>query len=504
MTSNETDQAPLAEIETDGFVLRLRLAEDGMACRAWLAPGPVPGPGPTPDELLALLAESGVAEGIDHDALVAVSACDPAAFPPEGIEIARGTPPSPPHDSYVDLSVRPDTGIAHYIESADGTIDFRDRSDYDLVEAGQEIGVFHPPRVGHPGLTVTGRTIPVESPSSTSIAFGAGVKLDRESNRIAATTAGRVLFVANALSVEEEYVVRGDVDFSVGNIRNPGFVVVSGDVWDNFSVTGGKGIKIGGIVGAATLRSNGDITVTGVTGKGKGRIVCGGNLHARFLSEVEVECRGDVIVETEIRAATVHAGGMILMPNGVIASGECIAGRGIEVKTAGSIMGVTTILSAGIDYRVHRKVDALKEKIRRLEREIAALEASVGVDPPEETALIAMPPSQRESLEKQFGKLATLSAEAAQARDEISRSNTESDPSSNAMVNIRGNIYEGTVVHLWHADIRIAEEQRGPVSIIENTLDGTLRFLPLHPLKKNAREIEAALLEVPAADATPS
>jgi uncharacterized protein (DUF342 family) len=493
---NESTDEPvlLSERNDSRYKLRLLLARGGLACIASVEPGPERGQGPAPYEILAMLAEAGVSESVDQAAVDAVSAADPAAFPPEGIVVARGKEPVQPVDAAVELLVRPDTGVADYAVRADGSVDFHDRSDYDLVIEGQAIGTYRPSKAGVPGVTVQGAPIPVPAPAVPAIALGKGVRIDRADNGLHALTAGRVLLAGGTLHVEEEYIVQGDVDFKVGNIRNGGFVVVAGDVDDNFTITGGKGIRIGGVVGAAQLKSDGDIAVAGMNGKGKGRIQCGGSLHARFLSEVEVECRGDVVVETEIRGSVIRAGGMILVANGVVAGGECIAGRGIEIKTAGSHMGVLTKLSSGTDYRLRKELDALKEKLRGLEREIARIEGTVGTEPPDEAALAGMSPARREAIEKQHGALTAARTEAVLLRTGIAHAAVGNDPSANAMINIRGELFENTVVNLWHADVRITEARQGPVSIIENTLDGSLRFLPLHPLKQNARDIEAAIL----------
>lgn len=494
MTRSPDDPAALAGNDAGRFRLRLLVSEDGLSCVAFPTPGPPPDLPPTPQDLLDLLAAAEVTEGIDADSVASAVATPPDSFPPEGIVVARGKPAVAPHDGYVDLRVRPDTGEASYTVRPDGSIDFRDRSDYDLVSEGQELGTYHPPTTGSPGMTVTGHAIPVPPHARQQVVFGKGIRIERETNRILATVPGRVLQASNALSVEEEYVVRGDVDFRVGNVRNPGFVVVSGDVGDHFSVWGGKGIRVGGIVGAAQIRSEGDISVSGVTGKGTGKIVCGGAFRARFLNEAHVEAAGDVVVETEIRASTVHAGGSVLIPNGVVAGGEIVAGRGIEAGTAGSPMGVATALHAGTHYRNRARIEEMRAKLREAEAEIARAEASAGTEPPDEAALGRMHPTQRELVEKRFGKLTALRTAALLLRDEIARGNLEDDPESNAMINVRKTMHEGVVVNLWHAGVPIREEREGPFTIIENSLDGTLRFLPLQPLRRNAREVEAAIL----------
>jgi len=459
-----------------------------------LRPGTESFPPPSPSDVMEALASRGIAFGVDEGAVAALCGSLPGGTPPEGIVIARGTPPIPGRESTVDLAVRFDTGVASYAVKADGSVDFHNRTDYDTVEEGQEIGVFHPAQGGTPGMTVTGREVPPPRQGNADVALGRGVRLDPADGKIYAAAAGRVVFVKNIVSVEEEYIVKGDVDFEVGNIHIPGYVVIGGDVLDNFSVTGGKGIKVGGTVGAASLQSEGDITLAGASGKVKGKIACGGTLRAGFLSEVDVECGGNVIVEFEIRNATIRSGGSILIPNGTIAGGECIARNGIEAGTVGSLMGVRTKLSSGVDYRQRGRVNIFKGKMRIIDAEIRKIETAIGPMRPGDDAFKALPEPRQEALSKLVETLESLRSDRRTLDGKIDAIRSEMVSSSNPMINIRGKIMESTTIALGNATDQINEELKGPLSIIENTREEMLRILPLHPLSVNACDIEARIL----------
>ncbi len=484
----------LCEKVSEGWTLRILLSEDSLSCAAVLLPGAVPSESLPPAVVLEALASCGVTAGVDEGAVAALGGSLPGGTAPEGIVVARAIPPTPPREGAVEFAVRPDTGVASYAVKADGSVDFHNRLPYDNVAEGQPVGVYHPPAEGKPGMTVTGQKIPPVRLSAAPVTFGRGVRLDPGDGKITATAAGRVVFVRNAVSVEEEYAVKGDVDFEIGNIRVPGFVIVGGDVIDNFSVTGGKGIKVAGTVGAASLQSDGDIVLSGVSGKGKGKIVCGGTLRAKFLSEVDVECRGNVVVESEIRGSSVKSGGTILVSNGTIAGGECVALGGIEVRVAGSVMGVRTALVAGIDYRHRGRMNILKGKLRIIDGEIRKIEAAIGSIAPGDAEFDALPPSRKEAVSKQAEKLASLRRDREAVAEEAGGIHPENNPAANPMINIRGKLMEGTSIALGNASVQILEEVQGPVSVIENTRDGTLRFLPPHQLAIRARDIEAAIL----------
>lgn len=477
-----------AEVDAGGYSLRLLVSGDGMIASASLLRGLGEPRRPEPFEVTDLISRQGISAKLDPDAIEGLCTSYPDTVPPPTIVIAHGTPEIEVVDGRVDFLVAPDTGIAHYAVRADGTVDFHERSDYETVAENQAIGVFIPPRKGEAGRTVTGNDTPAPR-APTTVVIGKNLKKEEADGKLVALVPGRVLFIDGTISVEDEYLVRGDVGFSTGNIRSPGFVVVTGDVLDSFSIIGEKGVTIAGNIGASKLRSGGDIAVAGVSGKGKAKIECGGTLKAHFLDEASVECAGDVLVDTEIRDATVKTNNSVIVKNGVITGGSTFALKGIDVKAAGSPMGVPTILCAGVDFHTLGRRNILRMKMRNIDAEIAKVVMVIGPDRASPEAIAAMPPSIKMSLAIPIDRLNTLRTDRAALDTEEKALLAANVSNGNPLINVRLKLMEGTAITLGETTVRIDTEVKGPVSIVEDPVNGGLVLAPLQPLTTPAREI---------------
>ncbi len=72
---------------------------------------------------------------------------------------------------------------------------------------------------------------------------------------------------------------------------------------------------------------------------------------------------------------------------------------------------------------------------------------------------------------------------------ELASYQVDEHPSANPKINVIGTLMEGVVIHLGEAVKEIKLEYNGPISIIENTEAGGVRFIEHSPLQVNATEI---------------
>ncbi len=111
------------------------------------------------------------------------------------------------------------------------------------------------------------------------------------------------------------------------------------------------------------------------SGAGRGasgrKIVVGGGVHAKYLTEVEIEAGGDIVIESEIIHSILKTRGRLHMPDGRLIGGEVMALMGIELGEAGSVCQIPTRLIAGEDYCL---VAELKPKNEELSRQRVCLE----------------------------------------------------------------------------------------------------------------------------------
>lgn len=352
------------------------------------------------------------------------------------------------------------------------------------VEIDQHIGTIHPPTTGTPGTTITGKPIPPKAGNPANIKAGTGVRFSDDGTQALATHTGRAVYSNNVISIAEEFVVTGDVDYEVGNITFNGFVDIKGDVLDDFHITATKGIKISGTVGACRIHCDGPVTIGTMAGKGTGKISCKGTLQARYLNQVTVECWSDIIVSYEARNSVLKSTGSILLKTGQIAGGEAIALEGIEAKSLGARSGIKTHLTAGTYFPESDRLTFLRKELKSAAEQLNRIgETLTGLNsrplPKGRAAL-------REAIELRIGILTqrqiTLGEDREQMSLELLNFRAGDHPTAQPKINVLSSMKEGVVIHLGDTSTEIDMERAGPLSIIEDTDQGGLRYLTYSPL----------------------
>lgn len=444
------------------YSLRVVLREGGAECVASVTPKRI-GNLIDPQRLTSLLSDHGVTTGLDADMIAVLCSAACEGKMQEGAVIARGTPPAAGEDGWVEFVTRATSDRAEYQEDEAGNIDFRHLNIFGNVEEGQVIGTIHLSGDGTPGLSVTGEPIPPIPGTPVDITAGEGVRI--ENNEIIAEKQGRIVYLDNTVSVSDEYAVEGDVDFEVGHIDFKGFVSVKGDVLDDFNIRAAKGIKVIGAVGACVLESPGNIELGGMSGQGKGIIRCGGNVVARYLRDVVVECAGNVVVESELINSTIRSAGIVSTPRGVISGGNIVALGGVEARVLGSRTGIQTKLVAGVHYQDMEKLAALYAQLKEISQHI------------EKTG------------DKQ--SLTSLYAEKAEAQKQVSEIRGKNYDTANPKINVASRIMDNVTITLGNTT-EVVSEVDGSFSVIENAAEGGFCFFSLSSLDINTAKVLAS------------
>lgn len=455
------------EFKRLGFRLELTIAGDGLTCKATYTPSGNGAP-MTATELQGFLAQARIKEGL-VDPMLAVL-LDAAAHGRQLSDciIARGTAMLPGEDGTIQLSVSDALAEeAHMSEDAvsqHGRIDLRRVQSFLNVASGQHFGTIMPPGAGTAGITVRGQSIPAQPGTPLVLEVIKNIRLGADGVSLFAESDGRLYWHGKELSVEDIYLIKGDVDFKVGNIVYNGYLDIKGDVLDGFSVQATKGIKIQGNIGACEISSAGTISFCGMNGQGKGSITCGGQVIANFIHDAQVDAEGDVLVETEIRNSFIRANGSIKVNKGVLAGGEAVALAGIESQVIGTVSSQRTRLIAGVCHRDLLELNQLFNELKELVARFSASEKRMDA--------------------KEFGQIrADITARIQEVR-------TRTYPARNAKINIKKHLYEGVNITIGQISEDIREGRDGPVSIIENSLEGGFRYLGLTALSVNADDIE--------------
>jgi len=453
-----------SEIKKLGYSLYIRIPDNRLECRCSYVPREQ-GTMITGDELSAFLGQYNIREGLDQEAFDDFVVKAIAGQQQVDVLLASGTAPVVGADEYISLSVHSSAAV-HSGEEGVTNIDMHIVQAFINVSAGDEIGRIIPAEPGIHGLDITGQPIPPQPGKPLHVTIGKNIRTEEDGALLIAAATGRFCQSGTEISVEEEYVVKGDVNFRIGSINFKGVVEVRGDVLDNFDITASKGLTVTGNIGSCSLVSDGDVTFCGMDGQDNGRIVCGGTLRAHFIHDVVVECAGDVIVDVEIHNCTIRTLGRIIVDKGAISGGAYIARGGIEARKIGSAASVHTKLQAGVDYH---DVDELEKLF----------------------AMLAETQSKAKQSQS-LSEITELRKAAASLSDRIMVIRGKANAIANAKINAKAVLYENVQLLIGGATETIQEQKDGPLTVVENSIDGGLRFLSMTGLHVKATDIEMA------------
>ncbi len=419
----------------------------------------------TRDELVKIFKLYGLFNGLDKEVFEDFVVNVAAGQRQLDVLLSAGTAPVNGTDEYFEQLIAPST-VVQSGDDESNSFDMYMVQTFINVSSDEKIGRIIPPTPGIPGKNIRGELIPPQPGKTLKRKIGKNIRTEEDGTLLIATAPGRFCQSAVEFSVEQELVVKGDVDFRVGTINFNGFVEVRGDVLDNFNIMATKGVNVTGNIGTCSINSEGDIAFCGMN---KGSIVCGGALRARYIHDTVIECAGDVIVEIEIHNCTIKTLGRIIVNKDTIAGGSCIALGGIEANKLGSPSARPTTLLVGVDYRD-------LEELKRLLGEMAETHEKI-------------------SGARSLDEIIVLRKTAACLSESISTIRGKTVAAANAKINVKATLHENVRLTVGNVSQVVRENRVGPLTIIENIVDGGLRFIPMSALDVNAINIEMALIE---------
>ncbi|NCC52634.1 MAG: DUF342 domain-containing protein [Spartobacteria bacterium] len=484
----------LTTVQTTGYELCVALCERQTECRLSIRPLKR-GVFVKKEDVLDVLREQGIRHLLELD--LDIFCRDAAQGKRDDVLVARGKLPVPGRDAALELRVRPTTEKRHYAEDREGNVDFKNAGLFENVAAGTPIAVWHPAVPGEDGFTVTGKTLPAEPVNDFTIECGPNVERSADGLTFTALVDGRVIREDRRISVSDRFEIPRHVDFDVGNIDFIGHVIVRGDVMDGFSVRGRKSLTVEGNAGACTLQSDGDITITGMTGHDSaagGHIQCGGNLQAKYLSDATVICNRTIQVQNEIIRSVVKCMGAVEV-EGTLTGGCCVALGGVQVGQLGTRHGMETEVIAGIDYHYLDRVEQLQDDLENTQMKMEQVNIMLGPQSEkdhDDGNAGDMPETLRtriRQLQKELTKLNEHADRLLQQLDDVGATPTET---ANPKVNVVRHANTGSVVRLSNIKHRLVEPLQGPVTLMER-FGSHLFVTELTPLSLNVREIERLL-----------
>jgi len=228
-----------------------------------------------------------------------------------------------------------------------GKADFKKLQQFKQVNEGDEILTIIRGSSGVIGKTVTGHEVPLQdSDGPLDIPAGKNTKISENGLTLFAGIDGVAMLKDDLVVIDDVYHIHGDVDFSTGNVKYQGTVMIDGDVRSGFRVEATDSIYIHGSVEASEIYSkNGSIVIqNGILGRNRAKILAGADLNCGFMQDATVSVKNNVIIKHYAINSNITSGGKIMAieNEGLIRGGKAVAEKGIEILVAGSERNILT------------------------------------------------------------------------------------------------------------------------------------------------------------------
>lgn len=254
----------------------------------------------------------------------------------------------------------------------DGSVDFHHLDMINHIEAGGVLATLTPADFGDDGMDVRGIVVHPKKVVQKKLRHGKNIHLSEDGTIMYSDVNGHVSLAGEQVFVSDTYEVPADVSVASGDIDYDGNVEVKGNVVTGFSVKAKGDIIVNGVVEAATLEAGGQIILKrGMQGMGKGVLKAGGNIISRFLESCDVIAGGDVTADA-IMHSNVTAKGDVTVSGkkGMITGGEIRTRGNISARILGSTMGTTTLLESSIGEEVMEEYRQVTDDIEELQEKI--------------------------------------------------------------------------------------------------------------------------------------
>ncbi len=421
--------------------------------------------------LRELIDEVGVVYGLNINALkelVELSGEGKLEASEEQYLVAKCKPAKHGEDGSIDYIITPsEDNVKLDIEDVEDVIDYKNLNIIQNVSAEQHLATVLIPEDPENGVDVYGKTI--EAREGQVIKFKLGVNIAQDGNKLFSTANGRFILDSGQLWVDPIFNVRGDVDYTIGNINFIGEVKIAKDILDGFSVFAKEGVTVDGIVGAANVESDSAIVLNGgMNGKGKGFLRGQDSVTTKYFNEVTSVSWGDVEVQKSVMNSIVKTKGKLNVQHGSIIGGEVSALMGIDVGVVGSDLGTMTSVIAGQDYELQDKMKAFEAQLLELSEEIDRIDRIIGPILADKSKLMSLPLDKKKALKGLLEQLKRYREEQSRVQVECEALQQEATETSVKGIIVRKIIYSGVKIAIGASKKLIKMDIKGPVRIRED------------------------------------
>lgn len=333
---------------------------------------------PSEEKIYQTLRDAGVKFGIDNNLIDKIIL---ERNPVSDLLVALGKPPVKGKNAklmwYIDLNTNLKPAITE-----DGKADFKRLNQYVSIESNHEIVSKLPLTDGDPGYDVENEPL-IMPGKDIDLPAGDNTYISDDGLTLYSKIKGFAFWKSSKVYIDNVYHIKGDVDFSTGNVVFNGMVIIDGDVRSGFRVNATDSIYIEGNVEAANIYSEkGNIFIQlGILGKGRAKVLAGGSLYCGYVQDATLGAGKNIVIDHYVINSAITCGGRVICKDneGLIRGGKVFADQGViaveigteqRISTEIGISGgdLTNIIGKRLD--INKKAEILKLRYSTLQKQI--------------------------------------------------------------------------------------------------------------------------------------
>ena len=325
-----------------------------------------------------------VTSGVESDVIVRIIQNKPYF---ELLPVAIGTPPVEGTDGSIQEHYERSLPFEVKIDE-NGVADYRASNYvYQIMQGDVICDITHAVE-GQAGLRIDGSIAEPKKVKDVKIPKGANTEITEDGLQLVAKIDGNLEYKNGVFQICPVLLVPGDVDYTVGNIDFNGDVHVQGDVRENFSVRASGAIMIDGLVEAATIDAGGDLLITrGVGGDNRALIRSKGTIRAKYLENCVVYAKESVYADCIMNSQVFSDNSInVCSGRGSVIGGALTATERVQARMIGAQSGRRTDITLGVFsfqkdelQDIEQDLEANRAEIREVDKELDELEQEQGL-----------------------------------------------------------------------------------------------------------------------------
>ncbi|MDE5966613.1 MAG: FapA family protein [Lachnospiraceae bacterium] len=347
-------------------MIEVKISADGML--AEVAVQPEEGEIISTDSILAAINIEGVQAGIDEKAIKEIVE---EKLYGQYVTVAKGKPAVDGKDGYYEyfFAVNAGKGVPRIRE--DGSVDYS--RVITNVSEGDLVAEYHPHTNGVFGYNVYATMLPPVKGKALNPFRVKDVRQDE--NRYYAEKSGFVSIDDHTLAIHNVLEIKGDADYTMGNISFNGDIHVMGNILPGIEVRAKGSVIVDGVVGDSKVYAGKDVIIgNGIHGKGEGTtyVEAEGCLKTNFASHAHIRVGGNVELNYSV-GSEIEAEGMVTVTGdkGAIIGGTVLAVKGVEAKVYGNDFGILTEINVGYSKKTKEALMFHKKQLQEMEESLA-------------------------------------------------------------------------------------------------------------------------------------